>query len=43
MSANLLSIYVLIWPLLVAGVLAVLVRAFFGEMRAARKAGRPMI
>jgi len=43
MSSNLLSIYVLIWPVLVAGVLIVLVRAFLSEVRAARKNGRPMI
>lgn len=43
MSSTFLSIYVLIWPVFVAGVLFVLVRAFIGEMWAARKAGRPMI
>jgi len=41
--STILSLYVLIWPLVVAGVLWVIARAFLGEMRAARKAGRSMI
>lgn len=43
MSTSFLTFYVLIWPVIVAGVLAVIARAFFGEMRKARKEGRPMI
>ncbi|MBV0893524.1 putative transporter small subunit [Paracoccus sp. Z118] len=43
MSPTFLTFYLLLWPLIVAGVLAVIVRAFVGEMRAARKAGRSMI
>ncbi|WP_243698489.1 putative transporter small subunit [Paracoccus alkanivorans] len=43
MTEILLSAYVLIWPLIVAGVLLVLVRAFLREIREARKDGRPMI
>ena len=43
MSSTVLSLYVLAWPVLVAGVLAVLVRAFMREMSEARKAGTPMI
>ncbi len=38
-----LSFYVLIWPAIVAIVLAVLVRAFVSELRAARREGRPLI
>ena len=43
MSSAFLSLYVLIWPVLVAGVLAVLVHAFAREAREARREGRPMI
>lgn len=43
MTEILLSAYVLIWPLIVAGVLLVLVRAFLREIKEARKDGRPMI
>lgn len=43
MSPTFLTFYLLLWPLIVAGVLAVIVRAFVGEMRAAQKAGRSMI
>lgn len=43
MNEILLSAYVLIWPLIVAGVLFVLVRAFLREIREARRDGRPMI
>ncbi|WP_210336902.1 putative transporter small subunit [Aquamicrobium zhengzhouense] len=43
MSAEFMSVYLLIWPVIVAGVLAVLVRAFFKEMMAARREGRPII
>lgn len=43
MSTSFLTFYVLIWPVVVAIVLAVIARAFFREMREARKAGRPLI
>lgn len=43
MSPMFLTVYVLIWPVLVAGVLAVLVRAFAREWREARKEGRSLI
>lgn len=43
MSPAFLTFYVLIWPVIVAIVLFVLVRAFTREMRLARKEGRPMI
>ncbi|MDP0925793.1 MULTISPECIES: putative transporter small subunit [Paracoccus] len=43
MTEILLSAYVLVWPVIVAGVLFVLVRAFLREIREARKDGRPMI
>lgn len=38
-----LTAYVLVWPAIVAGVLAVISRGFFRELRAAKKEGRPMI
>lgn len=38
-----LTIYVLIWPAIVAVVLGVLVRAFVSELRAARREGRPLV
>lgn len=43
MSTTFLSFYLLLWPIIVAGVLAVIARAFLSEMHAARKAGRSMI
>lgn len=43
MSTSFLTFYILIWPVIVAGVLAVIARAFFGEMREARREGRSMI
>ncbi|MDN3713467.1 putative transporter small subunit [Paracoccus cavernae] len=43
MSTTLLTIYVLIWPAIVAIVLWVLVSAFFKEWREARRDGRPLI
>lgn len=43
MTSFALSFYVLIWPVIVAIVLAVLVRAFFSELRAARREGRPLV
>ena len=43
MSPMFLTVYVLMWPVLVAGVLFVLVRAFSREWRKARQAGRPLV
>lgn len=43
MSTMFLSIYLLIWPLIVAAVLGVIVHAFCKEWHAARKAGRPLM
>ncbi|GAA1632132.1 putative transporter small subunit [Leucobacter chromiireducens] len=39
----LLTLYVLIWPVLVAGTLTVIVRAFLTEWLAARREGRSII
>ncbi|CAM3466018.1 putative transporter small subunit [Isoptericola cucumis] len=39
----LLTLYVLIWPVVVAGVLFVISRAFFRELRAAKAEGRSVI
>ena len=39
----LLTLYVLIWPVIVIGVLAVIVTAFTRELRQARKEGRRII
>ncbi|MCH1882359.1 putative transporter small subunit [Agrococcus sp. ARC_14] len=38
-----LTIYFLVWPVIVAGVLFVICRAFFREMREAKREGRPII
>lgn len=38
-----LTVYVLIWPVIVAGTLAVIVRAFFKDWLAARREGRSII
>jgi cytochrome oxidase assembly protein ShyY1 len=43
MSANSLAIYVLIWPILSAGVLALLIVALWRDIRASRKSGEEMI
>ena len=43
MSTLALTIYVLIWPVLVAGVLAVLCRGFFKEWLQARRNGEDLI
>ena len=43
MTPILLTIYVLIWPVIVAGVLAVLVRGFVKEAAEARREGAPII
>ncbi|WP_217697552.1 putative transporter small subunit [Nocardia donostiensis] len=39
----LLTLYVLIWPLVVAGVLFVIIRAFVREWRKAKAEGRDII
>lgn len=38
-----LTAYVLVWPVIVAGVLTFLVRGFFKDWREARSEGRPII
>lgn len=38
-----LTLYVLIWPVIVVGVLAVIVRAFWKEAREAKREGRSII
>ena len=43
MTTLLLSTYVLIWPVIVAGVLFVISRAFLKEWRDARREGRGII
>jgi hypothetical protein len=43
MGTLMLSVYVLVWPAIVAGVLYFIVRAFFREWREARKEGKALI
>lgn len=43
METLFLTLYVLIWPLIVAGVLFVITRAFFAELRQARREGRDIV
>ncbi|WP_221176550.1 putative transporter small subunit [Arthrobacter oryzae] len=43
MEIVLLTVYVLIWPIIVTGVLWTICWAFFKEWSEARKAGRPLI
>lgn len=43
MSTTVLTFYVLMWPALVAIVLAVISRAFFNEWRDARRRGEDII
>lgn len=43
MSPILLTIYVLVWPVIVAGVLSVLVRGFVKEAAEAKREGLPLI
>lgn len=38
-----ITIYMLIWPIIVAVVLGVLVRGFFRDWRESRAEGRPII
>lgn len=39
----LLTVYVLMWPVIVLGILATIVRGFAKDVREARKEGRPII
>lgn len=43
MSPIFMTIYVLVWPVIVAGTLFVIVRAFVRDWREARKEGRSII
>ncbi|WP_300266797.1 putative transporter small subunit [Microbacterium sp.] len=43
MDVILLTAYVLVWPVAVVGVLAVIIRAFLKDARAAKKEGRQII
>lgn len=43
LSKILLTVYVLIWPVIVAGTLTVIVRAFVKEAKAAKAEGRSII
>jgi hypothetical protein len=43
MSTIALTAYVLVWPLIVAGTLTVIVRAFVKEAREAKSEGRSII
>lgn len=43
MSSSVLTLYVLMWPVLVAIVLVVISRAFFTEWRDARRRGEDII
>lgn len=43
MSPIILTIYVLIWPVIVAGVLAVLIRGFVKEIAEAKRDGEAII
>jgi len=43
MSAFWLTAYVLVWPVIVAGVLYFIASAFFREWREARRKGVPLI
>lgn len=38
-----LTVYMLVWPVIVFGVLVKIASAFFGEIRQAHKEGRPVI
>lgn len=43
MDIIILTAYVLVWPIVVVGVLAVIVRAFLKDAREAKKEGRQII
>lgn len=42
-STVLLTLYVLIWPVIVAATLTLIIRAFFKDWREARREGRSII
>ncbi|UFU03524.1 putative transporter small subunit [Ruania suaedae] len=42
-SALIMTLYILVWPVIVAGTLFVIVRSFTKEARAAKRDGRTMI
>ncbi|AZS40476.1 MULTISPECIES: putative transporter small subunit [Microbacterium] len=43
METLLLTAYVLVWPIIVVGVLAVVIRAFVKDAREAKREGRDII
>lgn len=43
MTTIALTAYVLVWPLIVAGVLFVICRSFFRELREAKRQGKSII
>ena len=43
MTTAALTAYILVWPIVVAGVLFVICRAFIREWAAARRDGQPLI
>ena len=43
MEAFFLTVYVLMWPVIVAGVLFVIARAYFREVAEAKREGRQII
>ncbi|MFC0582140.1 putative transporter small subunit [Micrococcoides hystricis] len=43
MTTFFLTVYVLMWPVIVAGVLFIIARAFFKELREARERGEQII
>jgi len=43
MTVSILTAYVLMWPIIVAGVLAYLMRGFIKDVREARRAGEDII
>lgn len=43
MDILMLTVYVLVWPIIVVGVLAVIIRAFAKDAREAKREGRQII
>lgn len=43
MTTFFLTLYILMWPVVVAGVLFIIARAFFKEMKEARERGETII
>lgn len=43
MSATMLTLYILVWPVLSAGILALLIVSLIRDMRKARKSGDEMV